>query len=96
MKKLPKDTKKTDSARATTHQNMGISGRDKPRTKTTESPFLTTAEAAEFLRISEPALRVRVMRQQITAYKDGRRLLFKKQELVRVVEKSRIGYEFGF
>lgn len=96
MKKLSKDTKKTDSGRATTHQSMGISGGEMPGTKLIESPFFTTAEAAEFLRISEPALRVRVMRQQITAYKDGRRLLFKKQELVRVVEKSRIGYEFGF
>lgn len=65
-------------------------------TNTMDSPYLTTAEAALFLRISEEALRVRVMRKQITAYKSGKRLLFKKKELVRVIEKNRVGYEFGY
>ena len=39
--------------------------------------WLTTKEAAHFLAISENALRIMVYRNQITAYKFGRRLRFK-------------------
>lgn len=75
---------------------MGSSYRPTAPNKTMENPYLTTAEAATFLKISESALRVRVSRKQITAYKEGKRLLFKKRELVRVIEKNRVGYEFGY
>lgn len=42
--------------------------------------WLSTQEAASFLSISENALRIMVHRNQIKAYKFGRRLRFKLQD----------------
>jgi excisionase family DNA binding protein len=39
--------------------------------------WLSTVEAASFLRVSENALRIMVHRDQVKAYKFGRRLRFK-------------------
>lgn len=60
------------------------------------SPYMTCAEAANYLRKSSGAMRNLVYRKQITAYKNGRRLLFKKSELDRMMEKCRVGNEFGY
>ena len=81
---------------AKTQGKMRSSGGPTAPNHTMESPYLTTAEAAVFLRITEAALRVRVMRKQVTAYRSGKRLLFKRKELIRVIEKNRVGYEFGY
>ena len=43
--------------------------------------WMTTREAAAYLRMSEAALRKRVQRGRIAAYRDGSRLLFDRAEL---------------
>lgn len=45
--------------------------------------WLDTTEAAEFLRISVNALRIRIWRKQIIAHKFGNRLRFKRSDLDR-------------
>lgn len=57
---------------------------------------MTCAEAAIYLRKSPGAMRNLVYRRQITAYKNNRRLLFKKIELDRWMEKCRIGNLYGY
>jgi excisionase family DNA binding protein len=44
-------------------------------------PWMTTLEAAGYLRLSPEALRARVRRGTIQAHPDGRRLLFHRDEL---------------
>jgi excisionase family DNA binding protein len=44
-------------------------------------PWLTTLEAASYLRLSPEALRARVRRGTIPAHRDGHRLLFHRDEL---------------
>lgn len=61
-----------------------------------ESPYLTCAEAALYLRKSQGAMRNLVHRKQISAYKVNRRLLFKRAELERWMEKCRVGNLYGF
>ena len=46
-----------------------------------ESKWLTTKSAAQYLQISETALRILVYREQIKAFKFGRRLRFQKCDL---------------
>ena len=48
-------------------------------------PWMTTIEAARYLRLSPEALRARVRRGTIPAHRDGQRLLFHRDELDRHV-----------
>jgi excisionase family DNA binding protein len=50
--------------------------------------WMTTSEAATYLRKSANALRTAVCRGQITARKFRRRLYFKRSELDRLIETS--------
>ncbi len=50
--------------------------------------FLTTKEAAEFLCTSEGEIRNKVWRGQLPAYKPFRKLLFREDDLVHLVEVS--------
>lgn len=50
--------------------------------------WLTTEEAADFLSISENALRIMVHRTQIRAYKLGRRLRFKLSDCEALIERK--------
>ena len=50
--------------------------------------WMTTNEAAFYLRKSANAIRTAICRGQITAYKFRRRLYFKKSELDRLLETS--------
>lgn len=50
--------------------------------------WLSTKEAAHFLSISENALRIMVHRDQIQAYKFGRRLRFRLQDCRALFEKK--------
>jgi len=45
-----------------------------------EEEWLSTMQAAQFLKISENALRIMVYRGQITVFKLGRRLRFRIQD----------------
>lgn len=56
--------------------------------------WLNTKEAAEFLRISPNSLRIMVCRGEIPSYRLGKRLRFKKSELDKLLESSKI--EGGF
>ena len=47
--------------------------------------WLSTVEAASFLRVSENALRIMVHREQIVAYKFGRRLRFKPSDCQQLI-----------
>jgi excisionase family DNA binding protein len=51
--------------------------------------WMTSAEAAHYLRISTNALRVAVCRGQINARRFRRKLYFRKNELDRMLETSR-------
>lgn len=64
--------------------------------KKVQSPYMTCREAAEYLRKTEGSIRNLVYRKQISAYKVNRRLLIKKVEIDRWLEKFRVGNEFGF
>ncbi len=50
--------------------------------------WMTTAEAAEYLRRSVGAVRIMVHRRQLPARKLGRRIYFNKMELDRLLETS--------
>jgi excisionase family DNA binding protein len=50
--------------------------------------WLSTEEAADFLSISENALRIMVHRTQIQAYKLGRRLRFKLSDCEALFERK--------
>ena len=50
--------------------------------------WLSSAEAAEYLRISANALRIAVSRGQLPARKWRRKLLFKKSDLEFLLERS--------
>lgn len=52
--------------------------------------WMTTNEAAFYLRKSANAIRTAICRGQITAYKFRRRLYFKRSELDRLLETSSI------
>jgi excisionase family DNA binding protein len=51
--------------------------------------WLDTDEAADYLRLSVNALRIRIHRKQIMAYKLGSRLRFKKSDLDNYMRLSR-------
>jgi excisionase family DNA binding protein len=53
-----------------------------------EREWLSTEEAAYFLSISENALRIMVHRNQIRAYKFGRRLRFKLQDYQALFQRK--------
>lgn len=58
--------------------------------------WLTTKEAALFLRMSVGALHVAVHRGQVRARKFRRRLYFKKDELTKLIETSQLkGVSYG-
>lgn len=50
--------------------------------------WMTTAEAAAYLRRSVGAVRIMVYRRQLPARKLGRRIYFNKMELDRLLETS--------
>ena len=52
--------------------------------------WLSTQEAARFLRISENALRICVYRGQIKVYRFGRRLRFRVEDLRQILQKGGI------
>ena len=52
--------------------------------------WLDTKGAAKHLGLSENAIRTRVCRGTLTPYKDGRRLLFIKQELDELLLKKQL------
>ena len=58
--------------------------------------FMTSAEVAQYLKKSPGAVRNLVLRKKVTAYKVNRRLLFKKSEIDRWLEKSRVGNFYGY
>jgi excisionase family DNA binding protein len=51
--------------------------------------WLSTKEAAQFLSVSENALRIMVYREQIPAFKIGRRLRFKLKDCESLFERKR-------
>lgn len=53
-----------------------------------ENEWLSTEEAASYLSISPNALRIMVYRDQIKAYKFGRRLRFKLRDCQGLFEKK--------
>ncbi|MBX3018541.1 MAG: helix-turn-helix domain-containing protein [Bdellovibrionaceae bacterium] len=53
-----------------------------------EREWLTTKEAAHFLAVSPNALRIMVHRNQIEAYKIGRRLRFKLKDCQALFQKK--------
>lgn len=52
--------------------------------------WLSTADAAKYLSISENALRIQVFRGQIKSYKLGRQLRFRLDELRQKITNSQI------
>lgn len=46
-----------------------------------KTEWLDTIEAADYLRITVNALRIKIYRKEITGYKFGNRLRFKKSDL---------------
>ena len=56
--------------------------------KQQESKWLNTKEASQFLSISENALRIMVHREQIQAFKFGRRLRFRLSDCQALFEKK--------
>ena len=57
--------------------------------------WLTSKEAADYLRMSADALRTAVCRGQLTSFKWRRRLYFKRIELDRMLEMSRHRSQYG-
>jgi excisionase family DNA binding protein len=53
-----------------------------------ERKWLTTTEAAHFLRLSENAVRIMVCRGQIQHHKIGRRLRFTIDDCMALIEKK--------
>ncbi len=52
------------------------------------SEFVPTKLAAQFLGISENALRIKVCRGQVGAYRFGRSLRFKMAEIAKLLQKK--------
>ncbi len=52
-----------------------------------EPEYITTKRAADFFGISENALRIKVCRGQVPAYRFGRSLRFKMSEIVLLLFK---------
>lgn len=57
--------------------------------------YLTAREVAEYLRKSPGAIHNMVYRKQLTAYKPGGRLLFKKEDVDRWVHGFRLIVGYG-
>lgn len=60
------------------------------------SPYATTREAAEYLRTTVGAINNKVYRGQLRRYKLGRKNLFKRSELDRLIEASSYGGSYGY
>ena len=56
----------------------------KPRTP----EFLSIEEASDMIKLGKQAIYERVMKNKIKYYKSGRRLLFKREDLVAFIEES--------
>lgn len=50
--------------------------------------YMTTEEAAVYLRLSKEALRMKIYRKQIPAYRLGRHWRFKKSELDLILQAT--------
>ncbi len=61
----------------------------------TEPNYLTVKEAAAYLRKSVGAIHNLVYRKQLPVYKPGGRLLFRKKDVDRWIEKSRLSVGYG-
>jgi len=61
----------------------------------TEPNYLTAKETASYLRRSVGAVHNLVYRKQLPAYKPSGRLLFKKEDIDRWVERNRLSIGYG-
>jgi excisionase family DNA binding protein len=62
---------------------------ERPSEAAPESPYLNTNEAAEYLRAPTSRVHDLVQRGHLTPHKDGRRLLFTREQLRAYVEGGR-------
>lgn len=53
-----------------------------------ENEWLTTSEAARYLRVSENALRIKVHRGELAAHRFGCRLRFCRSDLLKAITSS--------
>jgi excisionase family DNA binding protein len=61
----------------------------------TEPVYFTTKETAEYLRRSIGAVHNMVYRKQLPVFKLGGRLLFKKEDIDRWIERNRLKLGYG-
>lgn len=54
------------------------------------SPFITIAEAAQFLRVSRDCIRNEIKLGRLAARKHGRSVLFTKEDLLQYSERQRV------
>jgi excisionase family DNA binding protein len=55
--------------------------------KSPVSDYMTIEQAAEFLNLKKSAIYRRTMEKTIPFYKSGRKLMFKKSDLINFIEK---------
>jgi excisionase family DNA binding protein len=65
------------------------------KTNAIEARYLNVRELACYLRKSPAAIHNMVYRRQLTAYKPGGRLLFRKEEIDQWVHKNRLLVGYG-
>jgi excisionase family DNA binding protein len=58
--------------------------------KNNEVEFMDLEEASQFLKLKKPTIYQMVFKREIPFYKNTKKLLFKKNELVEWVENSRV------
>lgn len=71
---------------------VSLSSSQTPEIKAT---YLTVRDVAQYLRKSPGAIHNMVYRKQLTAYKPGGRLLFKKEDVDRWVHRFRLIVGYG-
>ncbi|MDQ6482568.1 helix-turn-helix domain-containing protein [Dyadobacter sp. LHD-138] len=60
-----------------------------PMLSTNSSSFLTVQEASDLLCIAKPTLYAKVSKREVPHFKRGKKLLFKKSDLVNIIEGSK-------
>jgi excisionase family DNA binding protein len=78
------DSSSTVQHRAVAVQPVG--GQAVPRRSVVDTPWLTVAEAAQYIGLSQKALYHRVYRGQVSAHRFGRSLRFKRDDLDQAIE----------